>query len=131
MLPLFHALPPGGGRESFHWHLEICPRTGIPTGFELGAGLFVNAISPGEAAARLRDVRLDDDPKPRGSPFIDAANTRPERLQPAVGRVQFLVKIRCSASVQLSAYNIPRTKKVINVQQTAERFSGESIPDRA
>lgn len=44
---------------SFHWHLEICPRTSIPTGFELGSGLFVNTISPEDAAQQLREVHLD------------------------------------------------------------------------
>ena len=39
---------------SYHWHLEICPRTSIPSGFELGSGLFVNTVSPEEAAAQLR-----------------------------------------------------------------------------
>lgn len=43
---------------SYHWHLEICPRTSIPTGFELGSGLFVSTISPEEAAKQLRDVEL-------------------------------------------------------------------------
>jgi len=60
-----HTLPPHdktpAAEKSFHWHLEICPRTSIPTGFELGAGLFVNTISPEEAAARLRSVTLDED----------------------------------------------------------------------
>ena len=59
-----HSLPPNNeeasGQESFHWHLEICPRTSIPTGFELGAGLFVNTISPEDAAVQLRNVRLDE-----------------------------------------------------------------------
>ncbi|MHB1951835.1 MAG: galactose-1-phosphate uridylyltransferase [Acidiferrobacteraceae bacterium] len=41
-------------RPSYHWHLEICPRTTIPSGFELGSGLFVNTVSPEDAAARLR-----------------------------------------------------------------------------
>lgn len=45
--------------ESYHWHLEICPRTSIPTGFELGSGLFVSTISPEDAAKQLRDVELD------------------------------------------------------------------------
>ncbi|OGT88280.1 MAG: galactose-1-phosphate uridylyltransferase [Gammaproteobacteria bacterium RIFOXYA12_FULL_61_12] len=45
--------------KSYHWHLEICPRTTIPTGFELGSGLFVSTISPEDAAAKLRDVRLE------------------------------------------------------------------------
>jgi UDPglucose--hexose-1-phosphate uridylyltransferase len=43
---------------SYHWHLEICPRTSIPTGFELGSGLFVSTISPEDAAARLRAVEI-------------------------------------------------------------------------
>ncbi|MDH5524038.1 MAG: DUF4921 family protein [Desulfobulbaceae bacterium] len=46
--------------DSFHWHLEICPRTSIPSGFELGSGLFVNSISPEEAAAKLRRVVIED-----------------------------------------------------------------------
>ncbi|MDH5544838.1 MAG: DUF4931 domain-containing protein [Gammaproteobacteria bacterium] len=40
--------------QSYHWHLEICPRTSIPTGFELGSGLFVNTIAPEIAAKALR-----------------------------------------------------------------------------
>jgi UDPglucose--hexose-1-phosphate uridylyltransferase len=44
---------------SYHWHLEICPRTSIPTGFELGSGLFVSTISPEDAARQLRDVKLN------------------------------------------------------------------------
>lgn len=43
---------------SYHWHLEICPRTSIPTGFELGSGLFVSTISPEIAAEQLRAVKL-------------------------------------------------------------------------
>jgi UDPglucose--hexose-1-phosphate uridylyltransferase len=46
--------------DSFHWHLEICPRTSIPSGFELGSGLFVNTISPENAADQLRNVVLED-----------------------------------------------------------------------
>jgi len=45
--------------KSYHWHLEICPRTSIPSGFELGSGLFVNTVSPEAAAQQLRDVELD------------------------------------------------------------------------
>lgn len=59
-----HSLPhsPEDARctDSYHWHLEITPRTSIPTGFELGSGLFVNTVSPEEAAARLRAVVLED-----------------------------------------------------------------------
>ena len=45
--------------DSYHWHLEICHRTSIPTGFELGSGLFVSTISPEAAAEQLRAVELD------------------------------------------------------------------------
>lgn len=57
-----HSQPHGGAAEdcapSYHWHLEICPRTSIPTGFELGSGLFVSTISPEDAARQLREVKL-------------------------------------------------------------------------
>ena len=45
---------------SYHYHLEICPRSTIPSGFELGSGLFINTISPEEAAERLRAVVLPE-----------------------------------------------------------------------
>lgn len=57
-----HSLPQAGEYQShhtsYHWHLEICPRTSIPSGFELGSGLFVNTISPEKAAEQLRAVQL-------------------------------------------------------------------------
>lgn len=57
-----HSVPHDAKREahapSYHWHLEICPRTSIPTGFELGSGLFVNTVNPEQAAERLRAVEL-------------------------------------------------------------------------
>lgn len=57
-----HSAPRDGQdlRQSFHWHLEICPRTTIPSGFELGSGLFVNSLSPEVAAEQLRSVHLAD-----------------------------------------------------------------------
>jgi UDPglucose--hexose-1-phosphate uridylyltransferase len=61
----FHTVPHHEGvdqhSESYHWHLEICPRTSIPTGFELGSGLCVNTIAPEEAAQRLRTAQPDID----------------------------------------------------------------------
>ncbi len=57
-----HSVPHGPDSDTFgqtyHWHLEICPRTSIPTGFELGSGLFVNTVSPEIAAAKLRAVQI-------------------------------------------------------------------------
>lgn len=59
-----HSVPHGNEYSdcspSYHWHLEICPRTSIPSGFELGSGLFVNTISPEDAAEKLRTVDLSD-----------------------------------------------------------------------
>ena len=60
-----HSAPREGGPDmsaSYHWHLEICPRTSIPTGFELGSGLFVNALAPEDAARRLREAELPELP---------------------------------------------------------------------
>ena len=58
-----HSLPHGSENAehapSYHWHMEICPRTSIPSGFELGSGLFINTISPEVAAAKLRAVTLE------------------------------------------------------------------------
>lgn len=60
----FHSLPHGteyeGSAAAFHWHIEICPRTSIPTGFEIGSGLFVNTICPEDAVERLRNVVLPE-----------------------------------------------------------------------
>jgi len=60
-----HSLPHGEEyqkcQESYHWHLEICPRTSIPTGFELGSGLFVSTVSPEEAAKALREADIGAD----------------------------------------------------------------------
>ncbi len=60
-----HSIPQGDKysdcNSSYHWHIEVCPRTSIPTGFELGSGLFVSTISPEDAAQQLREIQLDDD----------------------------------------------------------------------
>ena len=58
-----HSVPHGNEYDdcqtSYHWHLEICPRTSIPTGFELGSGLFVSTVSPEQAAEALRQADID------------------------------------------------------------------------
>ncbi|HEY5478137.1 MAG TPA: hypothetical protein VIJ84_00825 [Gaiellaceae bacterium] len=41
-----------------HWHLELVPRLNIYAGIELGGGIFINTLPPGEAAARLREAPL-------------------------------------------------------------------------
>jgi UDPglucose--hexose-1-phosphate uridylyltransferase len=42
--------------ENFHWHMEIIPRLTIAAGFELGTGIYLNVVSPEDAAAYLRAV---------------------------------------------------------------------------
>ncbi|MDH3513452.1 MAG: DUF4931 domain-containing protein [Gammaproteobacteria bacterium] len=58
-----HSLPhdpdDGDCDASYHWHLEITPRTSVPSGFELGSGFFVNTVAPEAAAEKLRAVVLD------------------------------------------------------------------------
>lgn len=55
-----HSMPHGtdfdDSKAAYHWQLEICPRTTVPSGFELGSGLFVVTVSPEAAAARLREA---------------------------------------------------------------------------
>lgn len=56
-----HTLPHNSEQDyqsSYHWHLEICPRTSIPSGFELGSGLYVNTVSPEAAAKQLREIQI-------------------------------------------------------------------------
>jgi UDPglucose--hexose-1-phosphate uridylyltransferase len=41
-----------------HWHIEVLPRLTILAGLELGAGVFLNALPPENAAAALRDAAV-------------------------------------------------------------------------
>jgi UDPglucose--hexose-1-phosphate uridylyltransferase len=40
--------------RAYHWRLEILPRLTTASGFELGTGIFIVAVTPEEAARRLR-----------------------------------------------------------------------------
>ena len=42
--------------DTEHWHVEVLPRTSVLAGIELGAGVYLNAVPPDEAARRLRAV---------------------------------------------------------------------------
>jgi UDPglucose--hexose-1-phosphate uridylyltransferase len=42
--------------DSEDWHLELLPRRSALAGIELGAGIYVNAVPPEEAAERLREA---------------------------------------------------------------------------
>lgn len=49
---VLHAALPG--LDGYHWRLEITPRLAQVGGFELGTGVFINALAPEAAAERLR-----------------------------------------------------------------------------
>jgi len=41
--------------EHYHWHLEIIPKLTKTAGFEWGTGLYINPVSPEDAAKYLRE----------------------------------------------------------------------------
>ena len=51
---LLHEGPPGN--ETFHWHIELWPRLTVAASIELGAGIWVNVVDPGDAAGELARV---------------------------------------------------------------------------
>jgi UDPglucose--hexose-1-phosphate uridylyltransferase len=42
--------------DTAHWHVEVLPRTTVLAGLELGAGVYLNAVPPEDAARALRSV---------------------------------------------------------------------------
>ena len=40
----------------YHWHWELVPRLSSLAGLELGAGVYINPLSPEHAAERLRGM---------------------------------------------------------------------------
>jgi UDPglucose--hexose-1-phosphate uridylyltransferase len=51
-----HSAPPSVRPGEMHWHLEVVPRTSVIAGFELGTGVYANAVAPEQAAALLREA---------------------------------------------------------------------------
>jgi UDPglucose--hexose-1-phosphate uridylyltransferase len=50
----FHTLLKKDAQNCYHWHLEVYPRLLVWAGFEKSTGVFINTISPEDAAAELR-----------------------------------------------------------------------------
>lgn len=50
---------PWGHESLFHWHIEIIPRLTIAAGFELGTGIYINVVSPEDAAMYLKNVEVE------------------------------------------------------------------------
>jgi UDPglucose--hexose-1-phosphate uridylyltransferase len=40
--------------KHYHWHIEILPKISISAGFELGTGIEITVVDPGEAARILK-----------------------------------------------------------------------------
>lgn len=43
----------------YHWHIELIPRLSKPAGFEWGAGIYINAVTP-EDSIRLLKENMED-----------------------------------------------------------------------
>lgn len=52
----FHTIVAEDAQDCYHWHLEVYPRLAIWAGFEKSTGMFINVISPEDAAAELKNV---------------------------------------------------------------------------
>jgi len=52
-----------GACEHYHWHLEVYPRLAIWAGFEKSMGMFINVVSPEDAAKHLREAMLEEEKK--------------------------------------------------------------------
>lgn len=52
----FHTISVDDVDEYCHWHLEVYPRLAIWAGFEKSTGMFINVISPEDAAQELRNA---------------------------------------------------------------------------
>lgn len=49
----FHLSPETKNTRQIHWHVEVYPEAGAPSGLEKGYGIFVNDLSPEKAAEKL------------------------------------------------------------------------------
>jgi len=52
----FHTISAEDAEDCYHWHLEVYPRLAIWAGFEKSTGIFINVISPEDAAAELKNI---------------------------------------------------------------------------
>ncbi len=51
----FHMAPIGESLNYYHWHLEVYPRLAIWAGFEKSTGIFINVMSPEDAASSMKE----------------------------------------------------------------------------
>ncbi|TSC70585.1 MAG: UDPglucose--hexose-1-phosphate uridylyltransferase [Parcubacteria group bacterium Gr01-1014_70] len=48
-----HTAPTSSAMEHYHWHIEILPKTSVPAGLELGAGVDVTVVKPEDVPGLL------------------------------------------------------------------------------
>jgi UDPglucose--hexose-1-phosphate uridylyltransferase len=49
--------------EHYHWHLEVYPKLSIWAGFEKSTGMYINVVSPEDAAAHMREATREEEKK--------------------------------------------------------------------
>ncbi len=52
----FHMAPNKEAHDYYHWHIEVYPRLAIWAGFEKSAGMFINTMTPEDAAASMKEA---------------------------------------------------------------------------
>jgi len=55
----FHQIT-GGACDCFHWHLEVYPCLSVWAGFEKSTGVFINVVSPEDAAQSLGEACAEE-----------------------------------------------------------------------
>jgi len=56
----FHQIT-SGACDCYHWHLEVYPRLSIWAGFEKSTGMYINVVSPEDAAQSLREAVAEEE----------------------------------------------------------------------
>jgi UDPglucose--hexose-1-phosphate uridylyltransferase len=52
----FHMTPNKEANDYYHWHIEVYPRLAIWAGFEKSTGMFINTMTPEDAASSMKEA---------------------------------------------------------------------------
>lgn len=58
-----------GACDYYHWHLEVYPRLSIWAGFEKNTGMFINVVTPEDAATHMREATTEEEKKLSAAPI--------------------------------------------------------------
>jgi len=56
-----HIAPDVESADYYHWHVEVYPKLAIWAGFEKSTGIYINTVTPEDAAASLREAAEKED----------------------------------------------------------------------